>query len=124
MLLRRAAVFAVLMLAAQTALWAHTVTLQAGRGTGSVIVLDSEDPALQATDNDHPAEGQFNMEDGQRGFRFPFCPSSFTAPEGEFFCGWYMNEEGGTEIETGKFRDINADLVLIAKWGGVGVRLW
>ena len=44
-LLRRAAAFAVLMLAAQTALWAYTVTLKAGRGTGSDIVLDSEDKA-------------------------------------------------------------------------------
>lgn len=119
MLLRRAAVFAVLMLAAQTALWAYKVTLKPGQGEGSVIVLDSEDPALQATDINQAAKGQFGKQGERLWFRFPFCPGSFTAPEGEFFCGWYMNEEGGTEIETGKFRDINADLVLIAKWGAL-----
>lgn len=122
-LLRRAAVFAVLMLAAQTALWAYTVTLKPGRGTGDDIILDSGDLALQAADNDHLAEGKFFMDGEKLWFMFPDCPASFTAPEGEFFYVWYMNEEGGTEIETGKFRDINADLVLIAKWGGVGVPL-
>ena len=119
MLLRRAAAFAVLMLAAQTALWAYTVTLKPGRGTGSVIVLDSEDPTLQATDNDHPAEGQFFMEEGKLWFRFPSCPSSFTAPTGEEFKGWYINAEDGDAVTDGFYFFLTGDLELIAKWDAV-----
>lgn len=119
MLLRRAAVFAVLMLAAQTALWAYKVTLKPGRGTGEVIVLDSEEPTLQATDNDHFAEGKFFMDGEKLWFMFPFCPGSFTAPTGEVFLGWYINAEDGKVEKDGHCHILTEDLVLIAKWGAV-----
>lgn len=117
-LLRRAAALAVLMLAAQTALWAYTVTLKAGsRGTGSDIVINSGDEANMAANQGSAAHGQFWMEGDQLWFRFPDCPASFTAPEGEILLGWYVGEESGSPFSPGFVNKITKDLVLIAKWG-------
>ncbi|MBQ7181126.1 MAG: leucine-rich repeat domain-containing protein [Bacteroidaceae bacterium] len=118
MLLRRAAACAVLMLLAQTALMAYTVTLQSGsRGEGSDIVINTPDPAGLPTSQSGVGNGQFWMEGEQLWYKFPDCPASFTAPAGEILLGWYIGEESDEAQDPGTRWTISSDLVLIAKWG-------
>ena len=117
MLLRRAAAFAVLMLAAQTALWAITVTLKPGRGEGSDIVIDSSVEEHMAANQSSAANGQFWTEGDKLWFKFPDCPASFTAPEGEILLGWYVGDESSSPLNPGTQNTITESLVLIAYWG-------
>ncbi len=118
-LLRRAAAFAVLMLAAQTALWAYTVTLKPGRGTGSEIVLDSEDPENMASDWRSAANGQFWFEGSELWFKFPNCPGSYTVPGDDIFIGWSIDSEDGSALSPGSILQISQNLTLYAIWGTV-----
>ena len=104
------------VLTAATA-WAttYTVTLKAGDGTGIDVTISNSDAANVA----YPASnGQFWLESSGWWFKFPDCPSSFTAPEDELiFAGWKVNGQGAT-LSPGTLYPINSNLSLIACWIG------
>ena len=116
-LLRRIASAALLMLTFHTAAMAITVTLKPGRGSGSDIVIYSEDRSLYATDVASAANGQFWEEGTKLWFRFPDCPGSFTAPGDDVFLGWTIDSEDGATLSPGTQYQISKNLTLYAQWG-------
>ena len=117
--LRRIASAALLMLTFHTAAMAITVTLKPGRGSGSDIVIDSDEPANMASDWRSAAGGQFWLEESKLWFKFPDCPGSFTAPGSKIFKKWAIDSEDGSTFSPGNVYPISKDLTLYAKWGAI-----
>ena len=118
-LLRRIASAALLLLTFHTAAMAITITLKPGRGSGSDIVIYSEDRSLYATDVASAANGQFWEEGTKLWFRFPDCPGSFTARGDDVFLGWTIDSEDGATLSPGTQYQISKELTLYAQWGVV-----
>ncbi len=116
-LLHRIASAALLMMTFHTAAMAYTITLKAGRGSGSDIVINSKDRSLYATDVASAANGQFWEEGTMLWFRFPDCPGSFTAPGSDILLGWNVDSENGPRLSPGTRYPISQNLTLYANWG-------
>ena len=80
------------LFAAPTEAGAYTVTLLPGEGSGSPIVLDSEnanDNVGVVTNLGDVPHGKFYTYNGNLEFRIPGCPDTFTSPgDGKVFLGW------------------------------------
>lgn len=104
----------VLVLSAMGA-WAqtYTVTLKAGEGTGSDIVLNSTDDYYGTVTNlNYAPKGEFFTYGGHLCFQFPDCPSTFSSPnEEKVFQGW-----DGPGLKPGVVRQITDNITLTAYW--------
>ena len=92
----------------------RTVTLKAGDGTGSDIVISSANAANVALDRQSASPGQFYEEDGIVRFRAPYCPASFTAPTGKVFTGW--SDGGSYTYSPGSHMSASGNVTLTAQW--------
>lgn len=112
--LTRLAMTLVLVLSAMGA-WAqtYTVTLKAGEGFGSDIVLNSTDDYYgTVTDLNYAPKGEFFTYGGHLCFQFPDCPSTFSSPnEEKVFQGW-----DGPGLTPGVVRQITDNITLTAYW--------
>lgn len=95
----------------------RTVTLKAGDGTGSDIVISSANAANVALDRQSATEGQFYEEDGTVWFCAPYLPASFTAPTGKVFTGW---SDGYNTFSPGLHMSASGNVTLTAQWADDG----
>ena len=110
------AVVLLVALCCSASAWAfspRTVTLKAGDGTGSDIIISSADAANVALDHTSANAGQFFEENGTVYFRAPYLPASFTAPSGKLFTGW---SDSVNTFSPGGYIPTSGNFTLTAQW--------
>lgn len=114
------AVVLLVALCCSASAWAfspRTVTLKAGDGTGSDIIISSADAANVAADFHSSSPGQFFEENGTVYFRAPYLPASFTAPSGKLFTGW---SDSVNTFSPGDHIPTSGNFTLTAQWADDG----
>lgn len=97
----------------------RTVTLKAGDGSGSDIIISSGKADNVASDFHSAKDGQFYEENGIVWFKAPGKPDSFTAPSKDMVFTEWSDGEGGT-LSPGAVIAAPGDLTLTAQWEYAG----
>lgn len=101
--------------AGASAFTTRTVTLKAGNGSGSDIIISSGKADNVASDFHSAKGGQFYEENGIVWFKAPGKPDSFTAPSKDMVFTEWSDGEGGT-LSPGAVIAAPGDLTLTAQW--------
>ena len=93
----------------------YTVTLKAGDGTGSDIIIRSDEADNVAASQATASNGQF-WDEGDNGiwFKFPDCP--FEAPDNSSFVGWKFDSNGENLAPGLVWKLTETQLTLTATW--------
>ena len=101
--------------AGASAFTTRTVTLKAGNGSGSDIIISSGKADNVASDFHSAKGGQFYEENGIVWFKAPGKPDSFIAPSKDMVFTEWSDGEGGT-LSPGAVIAAPGDLTLTAQW--------
>ena len=95
----------------------YTVTLDPGAIGGQPITVKSTDDDMLVHYPVNPAEGQFQLDNGEIWYRYPNLPSSFAAPNGVDFLGW-LSPDYDIRFRPGEFYRFadNTSITFTAQW--------